>query len=165
MAYAKEQLLEMYRKLPKDIQDAIFSVDTAEIIREIGENNNLMIDKIGNLADETGLVMLGLTSPSQYIPHIVERLEISRETAKKIAEEVNSKIFFPIRENLKKIHGVEERSGEEEIPKDRPLEASEVLPASESSDIFEIKTKEISRSPIEKIEKTERFDPYREPLI
>ncbi len=108
MAYTKEQLLEMYRKLPHDLQDAIFSVDTAEAIRAIGEKNKLMIDKIGELADETGLVMLGLSSPSQFIPHLSERLGVSRELAKTIGQEINEKIFLAIRESLKKVHGTEE---------------------------------------------------------
>jgi hypothetical protein len=105
--YTKEQLLEKYKKLPQDVQDAIFSVDTSEIIREIGEKNKLMIDKIGELADETGLVMLGLTHPNQFISNLTERLEVEHNIAKEIAEEINSKVFFPIRENLKKIHGLE----------------------------------------------------------
>ncbi len=117
MAYTKEQLLEMYRKLPHDLQDAIFSVDTAEAIRAIGEKNKLMIDKIGELADETGLVMLGLSSPSQFIPHLSERLGVSRELAGTISQEINEKIFLLIRESLKKVHGTEEP-----VPKDRPLE-------------------------------------------
>ncbi len=108
MAYTKEQLLEMYRKLPHDLQDAIFSVDTAEAIRAIGEKNKLMIDKIGELADETGLVMLGLSSPSQFIPHLSERLGVSRELAGTISQEINEKIFLLIRESLKKVHGTEE---------------------------------------------------------
>jgi hypothetical protein len=107
MAYAQEQLQEAYRKLPKDIQDAIFSVDVAEIIRTTGEKHKLMIDKIGELADETGLVMLGFTHPSQFISHLAERLEVDKAVAKEIAEEINTKVFFPIRENLKKIHGIE----------------------------------------------------------
>lgn len=105
--YTNEELFERYRGLPKDVQDAILSVDTAEIIREIGEKYKLMIDKIGELADETGLVMLGFTHPSQYVSHLAERLEMDKAIAKEIAEEINSKVFFPIRENLKKIHGVE----------------------------------------------------------
>jgi hypothetical protein len=118
MPYTQEQLLEMYRKLPKEIQDAIFSVDTAEAIRQIGEKRKLMIDKIGELADETGLVMLGLVHPSQYISHLSERLAVDKETAREIAQEINAKIFGPIREHLKKIHGLTEK--EVTIPPPEP---------------------------------------------
>ena len=120
--YTPQQLREIYQKLPEDVKDAIFSVDTSEIIREIGEKHKLMIDKIGELADETGLVMLGLTHPNEFISHLTERLEVEHEIAKEIAEDINSKVFFPIRENLKKIHGIEKT--EEEISKDRPSESA-----------------------------------------
>jgi len=113
MAYTQEQLQEAYRKLPKDIQDAIFSVDVAEAIKAIGEKYKLMIDKIGELADETGLVMLGFTHPSQFVSHLADRLEIDKTIAKEIAEEINLKVFSPIRENLKKIHGMKEEATEE----------------------------------------------------
>ena len=113
--YTNEQLLEMYHKLPKDVQEAILSVDTSEAIREIGEKHKLMIDKMGDLADETGLVMLGLTHPSQYVSHLIERLGINQETAQEITEEINNKIFFPIRESLRKIQ--EEREATAERPR------------------------------------------------
>ncbi len=106
--YTKEQLLEAYNKLPKALQDAIISVDSAKIIREIGEKHKLMLDNVGELADETGLVMLGFTSPNQFIPNLAQRLNIDRNLAKEIAEEINSQVFFPVREQLKKIYGIDE---------------------------------------------------------
>ncbi len=134
--YTNEELLESYQNLPKDIQDAILSVDTADIIREIGENHKLMIDKIGELADETGLVMLGFTHPSEFIPHLSERLDVDRTLAKEIAEEINTKIFFPIRENLKKIHAMEETRLAEEMPSEVKISPSEPIPEKEMPQVM-----------------------------
>lgn len=103
---SNEQLLAKYQSLPNDLQEAILSVDTATIIHEVGTKHKLMIDKVGGLADETGLVMLGFTHPKDYITNLSERLKVDREIAKEIAEEINSQVFFPIREHLKKIHGL-----------------------------------------------------------
>ncbi len=184
--YTKEQLLEKYRALPKEVQEAIFSVNTAEIIRQIGEKHKLMIDKIGELADETGLVMLGLGHPNQFISHLTERLEINRELAKEIAEEVNSKIFFPIREHLKKMYGIEEKIEEKpspmpppptsfpappisptletpEIKKEPPAIPTPPMPQFRQS-IFEEKTKEQPfRSPLDISEKTALLPPEPPP--
>ena len=129
--HTNEEIMESYQNLPKDIQDAILSVDTADIIREIGENHKLMIDKIGELADETGLVMLGFTHPSEFIPHLSERLDVDRMLAREIAEEINTKIFFPIRENLKKIHAMEETQLAEEMPSELKISPSEPIPETE----------------------------------
>ncbi len=156
MSYTKEQLLEAYRRLPEDVKEAIFSVQTADVLRQLGDGKPMMIDHVGELAAETGLVLLGFTHPSQFVSHLAERLGIEKSVAKEIAEEVNTKIFFPVRENLKKIHGLRENEEEIKIP-----------PAPTS--IFEAKTKEgVFRAPAEiteKKEETKKIDPYREPAI
>ncbi len=131
--YTNEQLIEMYHKLPKDVQEAILSVDTSEAIREIGEKHKLMIDKMGDLADETGLVMLGIIHPGQYVSHLIERLGINQETAQEIAEEVNNRILFPIRDSLRKIQ--EEKEVTAELPEiSKPEIPAEVGPRPTSSD-------------------------------
>ena len=103
-----QQLKEKYQNLPQDLRDAIFSVDSANVIRQTGGKYNLMIDKIGELADETGMVMLGATHPKEFIPNLENRLGVSKATARKIAEEINSQIFAKVRESLKKVHGMGE---------------------------------------------------------
>ncbi len=140
--YTNEELFERYQSLPKDVQDAILSIDTSEIIREIGENHKLMIDKIGELADETGLVMLGLTHPNQFIIHLTERLEVEHDIAKEIAEDINSRVFFPIRENLKKIHGVEK-----EIPKESLLGPLPSAQQEQTLGVKEFQTPSVETSP------------------
>jgi len=112
--YTREQLNERYKNLPKDVQEAIIGVETADIIRQIGDEKKMMIDKIGDLAEEISLVLLGFTHPSQFVSHLSERLGIEKPVAKEIAEQVNTRIFFPIRENLKKIHGLREEEYEKE---------------------------------------------------
>ncbi|MDP3052282.1 MAG: hypothetical protein Q8N42_02120, partial [bacterium] len=128
--YTNEQLLAMYHRLPKDVQEAILSVDTSEAIREIGEKHKLMVDKIGDLADETGLVMLGVTRPSQYVPHLIERLEVSQEAAQEITEEVNNRILFPIRDSLRKIQ--QEREELAETIPEEPLLVGGEKPVTET---------------------------------
>ncbi len=112
-----EQLKEVYMKLPNDLKEAILSVDSTQVIEKVGKKYNLMIDKIGELADETGLVMLGLTPPREYIPNLSRRLGIDRESAKKIAEEINLQVFSKVRESLKKIHGIGAPQTESPLPR------------------------------------------------
>jgi len=111
-----QQLKEIYQKLPEDLKEAIFSVKSAEVIQAVGKKYNLAVDKTGELADETGLVMLGLTHPRDFISNLAQRLGVDKETARKIAEEVNTQIFATVRESLKKIHGV----GEAPSPRPEP---------------------------------------------
>ncbi|OHA13669.1 MAG: hypothetical protein A2909_02040 [Candidatus Tagabacteria bacterium RIFCSPLOWO2_01_FULL_39_11] len=125
----KQQLLERYQKLPEDLKEAIFSVETTEIIQKISKKYGLLIDKMGELASETGLVMLGATPPREFISNLSRRLEVDRGKAAEIAKDINDGIFSKVRENLKKIHGIaeepesEEKTGyqETELPKTLPI--------------------------------------------
>ena len=101
-----EKITEKYLDLPEDVQKAMFSSTTSDAIFEIGKKYDLIIDKMGELADETGLVMLGITKPNEFIRNLENRLGVPAKKAKEIAEDINQKVFSPIRESLKKIHGI-----------------------------------------------------------
>ena len=103
-----EQIKESYKKLPEDLKDAIFSVDSSEIIMNVAKKYNLNIESTGELADETGLVMLGITQPKNYVFNLAKRLNVSQERAGEIANEINNKIFSKVRESLKKVHNITE---------------------------------------------------------
>src|SRR3989344_3565063 len=100
MTYTKEQLGEKFGQLPENVQDAIIAVETADIVHDIGTKYALHIDQIGELADEIGLVMLGLTHPNDFVTHIIARLGLDRVIAEAMARDVNEQIFLKIRESL-----------------------------------------------------------------
>ncbi len=111
--YTDKEILEMYQQLPEDVKKAVFSVESGRIIQAIGKKYNLTPDKIGNLANETGMVMLGVSPAKDFIINIARNVYIDKETARKVASDINAQIFAKIRESLKKIHGAFEE--EEEI--------------------------------------------------
>lgn len=105
MTFTKEQLKNYYIKLPQDLKDVLFSEEAADIIGKLRIKYNLK-EKGTILADETGLVMLGILHPRDFIPDLSEKLGVDRETAKKIAEDINQQIFQKVRISLRKIHGI-----------------------------------------------------------
>lgn len=109
MNYTKEQLNEIFDKLPEDLKDAIFSIDSATAMEEIGAKYHLHIDQIGNLGSETGYVLLGVELPESLIGKISQKLGLSMETSAQIASELNTKVFSKVRDSLRRIH--EEKKG------------------------------------------------------
>lgn len=97
---------ENFQKLPTDIKTAIYSVETSQVIEQIADKHHLLIDKMGVLAEETGLVMLGATHPKDFIRNLSDKLGVDRETARKVADDVNQQIFSKVRESLRALHGV-----------------------------------------------------------
>lgn len=106
----KEILKNQFKKLPKDIQDAILAVDLRSKMQFITKKNNLHIDQAEALENEAVFVMLGLEHPSNLVANIAKHVEVSGEKAEAIEEDLNREIFLKVRESLKKIF--EERKGE-----------------------------------------------------
>ncbi|MFA6536408.1 MAG: hypothetical protein WCT25_03175 [Candidatus Paceibacterota bacterium] len=103
MRYDSTKLNEIYKTLPKDVQEAMFSVDSANAVQKIGKDNGLMIDKMGTLGQMVGLVMLGVIKSVSFAKEIEHELGVNSTTAQKIVAQVNEQIFLPIRESLRKI--------------------------------------------------------------
>ncbi|MDD5033076.1 MAG: hypothetical protein PHC85_03140 [Candidatus Pacebacteria bacterium] len=153
MALSKEQFAEKYKNMPEDVKEAYSSVDTAEILQKIGKNNNLAIVDVGVLADETGLLMLGITLPNKFVANLSERLEVDQPVAQKIASEINSEIFYKIRDSLKRIH---DKNFQEFAPKEpntepAPRPAEKIMPEIiKPTSVFAPEEKlEIKKQPIE----------------
>ena len=112
-------LRERAKKIPKEVQEAIVSVDRRRRLANIAKNYQLHIDQAGVLDNETVLVMLGLESPDDFVGNITRELGISPAQAQLIANEVNQDIFLPIRESLKQML---EKDAEEEEQEQRDNE-------------------------------------------
>ena len=112
--FTAEQIEEIYKTLPDDLKRAFFSANKDKIVESIGRKHSLAIDKIGDLANETGMVMLGVTHPNEFIANLADRLEVDKEKARIIAQEINEQIFKPVRESLRKIHNMREEGEEQD---------------------------------------------------
>lgn len=92
--------------LPKEVQEAINSLDWARVAEEIGKKFLLTENEISNFQVETLLVLIGLEEGEAYVRNIENEVGTSKEEAEKIAEEAEQKIFTPIygflTENIKK---------------------------------------------------------------
>ncbi len=105
-----------FKALPQDVQNAILSADLRTKLQTITSKHRLHLDQADALETATIFVMLGLEHPKDYIRNVARELNIGSDAAKQIAVDINEQIFRPIRESLKKIHGVadEETSGEKQ---------------------------------------------------
>jgi len=114
MEHSLTTLEEKFKTLPPDVQQAITSVDIAEQLTDIVKKYRLHVDQLDELFDEAGLVMLGLTKPRNFVANLRKRVEIPEEDARAIVKSVDAGIFSPIRESLKKIHGADEATVDDE---------------------------------------------------
>ena len=101
--YTPEQLQEKFDSLPQDIQQAITSETVSGNLEILGQKYSLRVDKIGDLIDEVGMVMLGFKKSSDFIGSLSKRLEIDRETAESLAVDIDNDVFKKIRESLRNV--------------------------------------------------------------
>ena len=129
MAYTRKQINEMFEKLPDDLQEALDSNETIGCLKQLEKKYNLQPEQVKELSAEIGMLMMGASSPQHFIPNIEKSMKIPNETAKAIVAEVNEKIFRPVKESLKNLHLLSEKSEEikpaaaptEEAKKNIPL--------------------------------------------
>lgn len=166
MDITQEEILKKYEELPEDLKKAMYSASTAELIYQIGKKYGLNIEETGDLTTEVAKIILGLNHPKNFISSLVDFLDIRREKAVEIAQDVNHQIFFPIREELKKLHGIggsaeitpsavtempqkklAPQPQEEQIAPEEPIELKTTPPAATNKPITPEPTEPISSEP------------------
>jgi hypothetical protein len=111
---SKDELWEIYRSLPDDIKDAIFSEDTAEAIWNICQINK--IEQVSEMAKLAGRTLMGLLPPKDFEQALKQTLKLEEKTAQKIATEMEHYIFNPVKDDLDFIYEEEGKKGRKEIP-------------------------------------------------
>lgn len=105
--YNEEQLWDLFDKLPDDLKDAIFSEDTADSIFSICQRYKVKDKKISKVAELAGNSLMGLLPPDELQASLEEEAALDPETAKKVSQEINRFIFYPVKETLSSFYEIE----------------------------------------------------------
>ena len=103
--YTKEELWKLYEKLPEELKEAVFSVDTADNIWNTCERNN--IETVSEISKLVGNVLLGILSPSEFQKSLETELKLELSVAKKVFQEIHRQIFYPVQIELSKLYPTE----------------------------------------------------------
>ena len=105
--YTKEQIWKLYEKLPVELKEAIFSEETADNIWDICTRNGIDDERISEVARYTGRVLMGLLPPDELAETFEKELKLDKERAKKISQEINRFIFYPVKASLEELYKIE----------------------------------------------------------
>jgi hypothetical protein len=117
MRLPKNIVDEARKNIPEYVLDAILSINTSNLVYNIGQKNNLHIDQQGNLGEEVGYLMLGLTKREDFVKVLAKELSIDETKATAIARDVNNEILEKIRENMRAGIATEDAKKESETNK------------------------------------------------
>ena len=110
--YPKEQLWELYKDLPKDLQKATFSEEVAANIQEICKKNGITDDDvIFDITKNIGYVFLGLLAPNEFSDVLEKELKIEKKKAKQISSEITRFIFLPLKKSLEALYQIKIKAG------------------------------------------------------
>jgi len=98
----------IFYQLPKEVQEVIISTKTAEKNEEIAKKHRLSDDATWQMSYVVGMVLLGETNIVDFVKSLQEKCKLNEEPARQLARDINSEIFLPIKESLKKIHKIPE---------------------------------------------------------
>lgn len=113
--YTKEELIEIYRGLPEEIKDAIFSPETTDIFDAIKEKQHLTDEQREIMSVYTGFLMMGILPPEKYVPTLITKMGVEREKVASIAQIINRDLFNPIKHILKEVHAGKKGNTESKI--------------------------------------------------
>jgi len=130
--YTSEQFWKLYEKLPQELKDALFAEETGNNIYEVCKRNEIA-DNLEEIVEYVGQVLVGVLPPEEFQKTLEEELKLEKDLAKKIAQEINRFIFYPVKPCLEELYKIEIAPPAK--PKITPP-PEEKLPAPPAKDIY-----------------------------
>ena len=104
--YTKKQFWQLYEKLPQELKDAVFAEETDDSIYEACKSNEVL-DNHEQIVEFVGQVLIGVLRPDEFQETIEQGLELNKNVAKKMTQEINRFVFFPVKKSLEDIYSME----------------------------------------------------------
>lgn len=106
MTLIQQQIKSVFARLPEEIRDLITSEDFNDRIEIIAKKHGLDEDQTGTLIRTTVRLLIGVIPPTQFVLAVTENIEVERDKAALIAQDINRDIFNPVKEELKQVHAL-----------------------------------------------------------
>lgn len=105
--YLPEQIEKILQNLPEELKEAVFSMETADAIWEICSRQGVLDERMTKIAECVGYVLMGLLTPEDFQETLEKEVKLKKDTAKKLAQEINRFIFYPVKPALEQLYKME----------------------------------------------------------
>lgn len=95
-----DRVRQAYKEAPLPIRDTFNSDKISRIVLDMRSKYQLHVDTAGVLGKEIGYLLLGLTSPMEFLGRLVAA-GVEGNAAKHIASDINEQIFIPLQKAMK----------------------------------------------------------------
>ena len=104
--YTTEQFWKLYAKLPKELKGALSADETADDIYNICKRYEIL-ENLDEMAEYVGHVLVGVLPPDEFQETLEKKMELEKDIAKKVTQEINRFIFYPVKANLEELYKIE----------------------------------------------------------
>jgi len=104
--YTSEQFWKLYQKLPRELKDAVSSEETSNTIYDICKRNEIL-ENLEEVVDYAGYVLIGVLPPGEFQETLEKEVKLKKDAAKKVAQEINRFIFYPVKISLEELYKIE----------------------------------------------------------
>lgn len=126
---------------PQIVQNAVASPMTQQMIEQIGKQYSLHIDVVGLLVKLTNYMLLGYIRPEDSFQELYAA-KISEQQARQIIEDINQKIFVPLREEMRRGGGGASIVGSAKpLAQSTPMSSKINAPSTEQKSHFNLQNK------------------------
>jgi len=149
ITYPQQQIDKALETLPEELQEAMFSMETANHLSDIYNKNGITDNRAWQISEYVGYVLMGLVLPQELEGFLQKEIKLSKKVAQEIAREINRFVFYPVKPALEQLHNTAVGATTQKTSQKAPAEQEEELGPPE-----EQKRKQQERPD----------DPYREEL-
>jgi len=121
--YTEEQLANFYKELPEELKNWVFSEDFEDAFYRILKDNNILDERYEQISILVRNVFLGFLVLEDFQKTLEKEIKLKQDLAKKITQEINRFVFFPVREVLNTMYKIEVRDGPRNEIKEKEIEA------------------------------------------
>ena len=104
--YTSEQFWKLYAKLSPELKNAVSAEETGNHIYDISKRYGIP-ENIDGLSEYVGQVLVGVLPPDDFQETLEKDVGLKKEVARKVAQEINRFIFYPVKPNLEELYRIE----------------------------------------------------------
>ena len=104
--YTSEQFWKLYENLPQELKDALFAEETGNAIYDICKRNGAE-ENLDQIVEYVGQVLVGVLPPEELQEILEKEVKLEKEVAKKVSQEINRFIFYPVKSSLEELYKIE----------------------------------------------------------
>ncbi|MBU4351170.1 hypothetical protein L6250_03445 [Candidatus Parcubacteria bacterium] len=132
--YTKEQLRKLLLGLPEDIKEIFMANETQEVVLKVLEENDVLDERGTQISALIRNVLFGLLPPEDFKESLKKEVGLKDDIAKKIFQEINRFVFFPVKQSLASLYKIETAEETQEQIEAPTSETKETKP--EKSDSY-----------------------------